>query len=343
MKTFYSPDHALRVPQAEFRAGGMRRPLECPERVDSILAELKKRKHPEPTKPKRHGLDDVLSIHDAAYIDFLEKCWADWNAAGYKGDAFASSLRSTRMPGAVPPREIDGRVGYYCLSAETGVGEGTWEAVVASADVALSAAEHLSANNEKAFALCRPPGHHAPQDMFGGFCFINNAAIATQSLIANGAKRVAILDVDFHHCNGTQDIFYERGDVMVASIHGDPEDTYPYFSGRRPETGKGKGEEANVNYPMSPGTDYASWREGLDEAIKRVGAFKPDALVVSFGADTFKDDPLGFFLLGHDDYSDMGRRIAGLGLPSMVVMEGGYAVEDLGINTVNFIEALAQG
>jgi acetoin utilization deacetylase AcuC-like enzyme len=343
MKTVYSPDHALRAPATEFFGGQLIRPHECPERMDVILAEMAARGHPPPGAPLEHGLDPVLRVHARDYVAFLQTCWADWQAAGYRGEAFATTLPTRRMPGGWIPREIDGRIGVYCLSAETAISAGTWEAAFAGAQVALTAAGIVAAGDGPAFALSRPPGHHAPADMFGGFCFLNNAAIATEELRARGAGRVAILDVDFHHGNGTQDIFYARGDVLFCSLHGDPAYTYPYFLGRREETGAGAGAGSNANYPMPPGTGYGDWALALDDALGRIARFGADALVVSFGADTFREDPISFFRLDHDDYSDMGRRIGRAGLPTLVVMEGGYAVADLGINTANFIEGVAHG
>jgi len=238
-----------------------------------------------------------------------------------------------------PPRDIDGRIGYYAMAAETSISAGTWEAASASANVALTAQNAIADGADSAFALCRPPGHHAASDLFGGYCFLNNAAIATQAFIDNGAGRVAILDIDFHHGNGTQDIFYQRGDVLFVSLHGEPENAFPYFLGYADETGAGEGEGANLNMPMAPGTGFEAWGACLDQACRRVESFGPDAVVVSLGADTFKDDPISFFKLESDDFKRIGARIAALGRPTLFVMEGGYAVSALGVNTVNVLAA----
>jgi acetoin utilization deacetylase AcuC-like enzyme len=179
--------------------------------------------------------------------------------------------------------------------------------------------------------------------MFGGYCFFNNAAIAAQAFRDGGAARVAVLDVDFHHGNGTQDIFYDRGDVLFVSLHGEPENAFPYFLGYADETGVGAGAGANLNLPMPQGTDYSVWGAALDRGCERIGAFGADALVVSLGADAYKDDPISFFKLDSDDFSRIGARIAGLGLPTLFVMEGGYAVSTLGVNTVNLLAAFDGG
>jgi len=194
-----------------------------------------------------------------------------------------------------------------------------------------------------AFALCRPPGHHAGTDLYGGYCFLNNAAIAAEGFINRGAERVVVLDVDFHHGNGTQDIFYQRDDVMFLSLHGAPEDAFPHFLGYTDETGAGKGEGFNINYPMPPGTVYSVWLNALQNALKAIATYTPDALVVSLGVDTFKEDPISFFKLESEDFTDYGRAIAGLKIPTLFVMEGGYAVEEIGINTVNVLTGFLDG
>jgi acetoin utilization deacetylase AcuC-like enzyme len=237
-----------------------------------------------------------------------------------------------------PPRNIDGKVGYYALANETAMTRGTWEAALSSAASAQAAQRHVAGGASAAFALCRPPGHHATADMFGGYCFINNVALVAEAFRAQGAGRVAVLDIDFHHGNGTQDIFYGRGDVFFASIHGAPEDAFPYFLGYADETGAGKGEDANVNYPFPPGTAYGHWAEALDDALARIRAWGAEALVVSLGVDAYKDDPISFFRLDSPDFMDAGRRIGGLKLPTVFCMEGGYAIEAVGINAVNVLE-----
>jgi acetoin utilization deacetylase AcuC-like enzyme len=241
------------------------------------------------------------------------------------------------------PEHIDGKVGYYASSGETSITEGTYEAARIAADVALSAADFLLAGEPAAFALCRPPGHHAAFDMFGGYCFLSNAAIAAQHLRARGGGKVAVLDVDFHHGNGTQDIFAARGDILVTSLHGRPEEAFPYFSGYADETGIGPGRGATVNVPLPPGTTWPDYAEALGEAFRAIRRFGADTLVVSLGVDTFERDPISFFALQSDDFIRLGETIAALGQPTLFVMEGGYAVEEVGINTVNVLTGLEGG
>ncbi|MEM1049209.1 MAG: histone deacetylase family protein [Pseudomonadota bacterium] len=338
MDVIYSERHRLRNSKTELYAGELVRPFECPERMDYIRERLKKRGIGPMQEPEPAGLDPVLRVHDSDFVSFLETCWSDWKAAGYAGEAIATCWPSRAMPRLVPPREIDGRIGYYALASETSISDGTYEAACVSADVAFSAQRLIAGGKTTAFALCRPPGHHASTGMFGGYCFFNNAAIAAQGFLDGGAERVAILDVDFHHGNGTQEIFYSRNDVLFASLHGDPLDAFPYYLGGADETGSGPGEGYTLNYPLPPKTRFDAWRAALVDALGRIQSYGPDVLIVSLGVDTFKQDPISFFLLESADFRTYGADIARLGLPTLFVMEGGYAVEEIGINTVNVLE-----
>lgn len=338
MKTVYTDRHKLRDARTELCGGELVPPFECPVRAEYILERVRARGLGEVITPAAHGLAPVLAIHDADYVAFLQSCWDEWVAEGMQGEAIATTWPSRRMTRSQPPRNIDGKIGYYCLASETSITEGTWEAAAAAADVALTGQALVSAGARSAFALCRPPGHHAAQDMFGGYCFLNNAAIAAQAFRDAGAARVAILDVDFHHGNGTQAIFYDRADVMFLSLHGDPDDAFPYFLGGADETGAGAGAGFNVNYPLPEGCPFDKWAEALDDACARIRAYAPDALVVSLGVDTYRDDPISFFRLESADFRTYGTRLAGLGLPTLFVMEGGYAVAEIGVNTVNVLE-----
>ena len=338
MKTVYTDEHRLRDARTELYGGQLVPPFECPARVEHILQRLRERELGEVIAPARHGRQALLRIHHADYLDFLASCWDDWQAAGYRGEAIATCAPSRRMTRALPPREIDGRIGYYCLASETSISAGTWEAALAAADVALTAQSLLAGGERAAFALCRPPGHHAAADMFGGYCFLNNAALATQALLDGGAARVAVLDVDFHHGNGSQSIFYSRADVLFCSLHGEPSEAFPYYLGGADETGEGAGAGCNHNYPLPRGCDYPRWAAALDDALGKIAGFSPDALVVSLGVDTFDGDPISFFRLRSDDFTDYGARIGRLGLPTLFVMEGGYAVAEIGINAVNVLE-----
>lgn len=316
-------------------------PFECPRRVEIVRARLAERGFDAPEDPGPADAAAVEALCDPGYLAFLRTAFADWRAEGFEGDVIAASFPARRMRTDRPPRNVDGRAGYYALACETAITAGTWDAALGSAACAQAAAAHVAAGAPSAFALCRPPGHHATADMYGGYCFLNNAALAAERLRAGGAARVAVLDVDFHHGNGTQDVFRARGDVLFASIHGDPLDAFPYFTGFADERGEGAGEDATVNYPLPPGTPYGPWSEALDAALGRIAAFGAEALVVSLGVDAFREDPISFFRLASEDFLDMGARIGRAGLPTVLCLEGGYAVEAVGVNVVNVLEGVA--
>ncbi len=338
MKTFFSENHRLHFPQAELSGGEFVTPFERPSRVEHVLNRLAERGFAPPAAPGALDLGPVEALHDAGYLAFLRGAWSEWIAAGFAGEIMPTNWPARRMQTARPPRHIDGKVGYYALGSDTAMTAGTWDAAQASAASAQAAQRAVAAGDRAAFALCRPPGHHAARDMFGGYCFLNNAAIAAQMFVEDGARRVAVLDIDFHHGNGTQDIFYERGDVLVASLHGAPEDAFPYFSGYADETGVGPGDGANANYPLPPGTGWSSWGAALADALDRVGRHGAEALVVSLGTDAFERDPISFFKLTSDDFSRAGEAIGRAGLPSVICLEGGYAIDAVGVNAVNVLE-----
>jgi acetoin utilization deacetylase AcuC-like enzyme len=338
MRIFFSETHRDHFPQGELFGGELVTPFERPSRIEYILARLKDRGLNDIRDPGPVDMASVERLCDPGYLAFLGSAWKEWKAAGFSGEIIAASFPARRMQHDRPPREIDGKVGYYALASETAITGGTFRAALGSAACAQAATAHVLAGARVAFALCRPPGHHATSDMYGGYCFLNNAALAAEAFRAGGADRVGVLDIDFHHGNGTQDIFYDRGDVFFASLHGAPEDAFPYFLGYADETGRGPGTDATANYPMPPETDYAVWSAALDNAIARLRAWGADALVVSLGVDAYKADPISFFKLDSPDFLDAGRRIASLDLPTVFCMEGGYAIEQVGVNTVNVLE-----
>src|SRR5688572_17597206 len=308
MKVFYSEDHRQHFPQGELCFGQFVTPFERPSRVEYILRRLKERKFTDIAAPDGFDEKAALRVHDAGFVAFLKTAWAEWTAWGARGEIIPSGFPVRRMQQRVP-NHIDGKAGYYALGTETAITAGTWAAVQSSAAVAQAGQRLVAKGEGAAFALCRPPGHHAALDMYGGYCFLNNAAIAAQMFLDQGAGRVAILDVDFHHGNGTQDIFYRRKDVLFLSLHGRPEDAYPYFLGYADETGEGEGEGFNVNFPMPAGASYSVWGKALEEACRKIAAYRPDALVVSLGVDTFKEDPISFFKLESGDFKTYGARI----------------------------------
>jgi acetoin utilization deacetylase AcuC-like enzyme len=338
LKVWFSEDHRKHFPQAELSGGEFVTPYERPSRVEYVLARLKERGFSDITAPGSPDMAAIRAMCAPDYLTFLENAWAEWKAEGFAGEIIAASFPARRMQIARPPRNIDGKVGYYALAAETAITGGTWTAALSSAASAQAAQAHVAGGARAAFALCRPPGHHATSDMYGGYCFLNNAALAAEAFRRDGVDRVSVLDIDFHHGNGTQDIFYDRGDVFFASLHGAPEDAFPYFLGYADETGARAGEGTTANYPMPPGTAYDRWAQALDDAIARIKIFGAGALVVSLGVDAFKDDPISFFKLDSPDFTDAGRRIGRLGLPTVFCMEGGYAIEAVGINAVNVLE-----
>jgi acetoin utilization deacetylase AcuC-like enzyme len=337
MRTIYSEQHRLRDARTELYGGELVQPFEKPSRAETVLRMVRESDLGEISAPEAFSLEPVLAVHDADYIAFLETAWQEWQDAGYAGEVIANVWPARRMQSRVP-RFIDGKVGYYAMAAETSISEGTWAAALSSKDVALTGAKALLKGERGVFSLCRPPGHHAALDMYGGYCFLNNAAIAAQYLRDHGAERVAILDVDFHHGNGTQDIFYERDDVLFCSLHGDPEDAFPHFLGYADETGSGPGTGFNCNYPMPPGTPFEQWQEALADALAEIERFSPRYLVVSLGVDAFENDPISFFKLTSADFLTTGQMIGALDIPTLFVMEGGYDIDEVGVNVVNVLK-----
>ena len=341
MITVYSDKHRLHAPKNELYGGELVTPFESPFRAELILEAVREAGLGPVIAPETLAMGTVLAVHDAGYVRFLETAWQRWSTEGYASEAIPTCFPARRMAQR-PPDDIDGLLGYYAFASETAITAGTWEAALAATHCALTGAKRLGDGDRGAFALCRPPGHHAARDLLGGYCFLNNAAVAAQWLRDAGAARVAVLDVDFHHGNGIQDIFYDRGDVLFASIHGDPKDAFPHFLGFADETGSGEGEGCTVNYPLPRGTGYDRWSEALDDALARIRDFGAEALVVSLGVDAYEHDPISFFRLTSDDFTRCGEAIGRLGLPTLFCMEGGYGVPEIGLNTANTLRGFEQ-
>jgi acetoin utilization deacetylase AcuC-like enzyme len=338
VRTIYSDSHHLHVSPGEFGFGEFVPPFEKPERADIILARVKETGIGAILPPRSFPLDRITAIHAPSLVDFLQTAHAEWAALGRAGSAYpimwaGGGMRRDRIAGSV-----DTKLARYCLDAATPIGKGTWEAAAESAKCALTGASLIAEGEKSAFALCRPPGHHAGIDHYGGYCFLNNAAIAAQYLRDSGLRKIAIVDVDYHHGNGTQNIFYRRGDVFFTSIHADPDFDYPFLLGYADETGEGAGEGANLNFPLPAKTGWDEWAEALDQALAAAQRFGPDAITVSLGVDTYKEDPISQFRLESERYLRMGEKIASLGLPTLFVMEGGYAVAEIGVNAVNVLQ-----
>lgn len=339
MITVYSDAHAAHCGAYEIMNGELTPCFETPQRAFSIVNELRSSGLQDITTPDVHNVGAYLRVHEERYVRFLSEAWDSWLESGRSGSALPLvwPVRNNRE---TPPASIDGRLGYYSMDTCAPITAGTWSAVCASADCALTGARLLQDGKRAVFALCRPPGHHASADCMGGYCYLNNAALAAQKLIDGGAKRVAILDVDYHHGNGTQQIFYDRPDVLFVSIHADPRVSYPYFAGHSDELGINAGYGFNQNYALPHGTSWSAYAEVLNSACREVLKYSPDALVVSLGVDTHEDDPIGRFCLQEDCYRYIGEAIGSIGVPTLIVMEGGYLVEKMATNVVNVISAL---
>lgn len=339
MKVFYSEEHRKHQPAFEVFDGGLRTPyLENADRMDRILNALRPVDWIEFCEPGDFGLDPIYAVHDRDYVDFLASCWTEWleSEAMDKSVLLPATFALRRHP--QKPTGLLGRAGYYLMDLSACIVEGTYAAALTSANCALSAAEAVSSREQIAFALCRPPGHHAGRDYAGGYCFLNNASVASDWLSSQG--KVALLDIDYHCGNGTQDIFYDRSDVLTISIHADPNFEYPHFWGYADEAGAGPGVGFHRNFPLAKGTEDARYLSALEDALSLIRSFGPKHLVVSAGMDIYAEDPLGTIKVTTDGIGEIGKRIASLGLPTVVVMEGGYANEILGTNILRFLGEL---
>jgi acetoin utilization deacetylase AcuC-like enzyme len=336
MRTVYSDDHRCQNAQWELIDGKLLPPFENPRRADQILAAVQQRFGPV-LPAESFGLEPILRVHDSGYVQFLQTAWLEWVAAHGNYNALPLNWPTRTMRQDRIPEVIDGKLSYYSFDAGTPITAGTWQAAEAAANVALTAQQQILQGAHAAFALCRPPGHHAASDFYGGYCFLNNAAIAAQAGLDAGASRVVILDVDYHHGNGTQAIFYRRSDVFFLSLHSHPRQEYPYFLGYADETGEAVGEGYNQNYPLDWGTDWLQYEAALIDALQRIQNYAPDIVIVSLGVDTFEQDPISKFRFNSEDYLRLGEKIASLNQPTLFVMEGGYAVDHIGENVCNVL------
>ncbi|HLA07315.1 MAG TPA: histone deacetylase family protein [Anaerolineales bacterium] len=336
MKVYYSETHRKHDPSFEVFDGGLRVPyLENPDRMDRILGALRSTDWAEFHEPNDFGLDPIQAVHDKEYIKFLASCWTEWLDSNPKDpSAFLPATFALRHQPRIPTSLL-GRGGYYIMDLSACIVAGTYEAALSSANCALSAAESVVHGERSAFGLCRPPGHHAGRDYAGGYCFINNASVAANRLSQLG--NVALLDIDYHCGNGTQDIFYSRDDVLTVSIHADPDFEYPSYYGYTDEHGTGHGFGYHHNFPLPKGTDDPTYLNTLDLALELIRGYKPKYLVVSAGMDIYADDPLGTIQVTTAGINEIGRRISSLALPTLIVMEGGYNNEALGRNITTFL------
>ena len=343
MLIFHNPVHNKHSGRHEMFRGKLVPCHETPARLAFVLDALRQRGIGELRAPGGPDMDLIKRVHTPRYVDFLASAWNEWVAldpANADIDVLPSIWPVRGFRHDIEPTNFAARVGLFSFDSGCPLTAGTWEAATAGAACAIDAARAVSQGQglRAAMALTRPPGHHAGADFFGGYCFLNNAALAAQALRDAGAQRVAVLDVDYHHGNGTQSIFYDRGDVLTVSVHGDPTTEYPCYLGYADERGEGAGQGCNLNLPLPAGSDFAAWTAALQQGIDAVRAFKADALVVALGVDTYEGDPISKFKLKSADYLQVGQMLAGLELPVVFTMEGGYAVADVGINVANVLE-----
>jgi len=343
MKVVYTPRHLAHDVTHETYLGLAVPASEVAERAERIRASLVADGGFELVDPTDHGLDPILAVHDPGLVRFLEEAWPQARretinraflvADTYPVRAMFEGLSEAAMGRLREPRAVGGRTGWWGLDSSNPIVQGTYDAARGAVDVALTTVDLVLDRGEPAaYGLCRPPGHHAARSMAGGYCFFNNAAIAAESIARRTGEPVAIIDVDFHHGNGSQQIFWRRGDVFYTSIHADPADIYPFFLGYADEVGEGPGEGANLNQPLPAGTGDSAYLEAVDRALAAIARMRGSVVVVSLGFDTFGQDPIGTFALTTAAYHEVGRRVAALGRRLVILQEGGYHRPSLGEN-----------
>lgn len=341
MKLFYHPDQALHAPATLLLHGQEMPSPENPVRAELLAkgVEASGFNLLEPDDVDTPRLRSRLArIHTARYLGFLETIHARWSRLPGASGPVIPHVHPCGG-GLLYPEHPVGQAGWHLHDMACPVGADSFRGILASAATAQAAAEALLGGHGTTYALCRPPGHHAGPDRAGGFCFLNNAALAA-TVLRELFSRVAILDIGLHHGNGTQDIFYYRGDVWTGSLHVDPRESYPFFWGGANEEGMGEGLGANVNLPLPLGSGATAYFDALDALAARMAAFRPEAVVVALGLDTHRDDPLAGMTLATDDFHAVGRRLAALGLPMVLMQEGGYPSESLGANLTALLKGL---
>ena len=336
MRAFYHPDQSLHDPKQYLRFGSVVAPKDLPERTARLLGALAKHGIT-PERPASHGTAPVLAIHDAGFVRFLETAWARWQElpAERGPEVWPSTFpywsgrpdEDVRPP--CRPTGFIGQLGWYLGDMSVPIGEHCWTSTLLSTETAVTSADAIIAGELAVYSLCRPSGHHARADRATGFCYLNNTAIAAQRLRSKFAK-VAILDVDAHHGDGTQQIFYRRNDVLTISVHADPSNYYPFYTGYEDERGNGPGEGFNLNLPLAHGAGGTEMAAAVDRAGRAIREFGADVVIVALGYDAHKDDPIGVLKLDAADFGTIASKVKGFGLPTLVVQEGGYAIEAIG-------------
>lgn len=338
MKVIYSPTHRRHAPRYQFIGGGLKPYPEVPARAEAILRAIEVAHDVLP--PRAFSMDAIGAVHDAGYLRFLEHVHAAWVDRGGGGDTGLIPDTFAARASARLPRDVIHQAGYYSFETQTPIVEHTFEAARDAAFCALTGAAMLLDGETSVYALCRPPGHHAAGELYGGYCYLNHAAIAARYLSASG--RAAVLDLDYHHGNGTQSIFYASDAVPFVSIHADPDREYPWFSGYADEAGAGAGRGLNVNFPLPIGAGDMRYLETLDRALNEVEGFALAFLVVSLGVDVCRDDPIGKFDLPVPSFEAIGRRLARMDLPTLLVQEGGYDLETIGPCVQNVLDGFGR-
>ena len=335
MKVIFSERQRQHNPESYLSSGAAVPNPELPERADRLLAAALS-VGLEPESPADYGDTLIASVHTARYLTFLQNIYTRWSRIeGASKEVLPNVHPIERSDGY--PKSAVGQVGFHVYDASCPIAAHTWESARWSAMAAAHAAQQIMSGASACYALSRPPGHHASQDVAGGFCYLNNSAIAAQYLLGK-YSRVAIIDVDVHHGNGTQRIFYERDDVFTVSIHADPIRFYPFFWGYANETGSGAGQGYNLNIPLVRGTGDEDYLKSLDEALRAVSDYSPEAIVIALGLDAHEDDPYQGMKITTPGFARIGARLASLALPSVIVQEGGYLSAALGPNLASFLD-----
>lgn len=345
MKVVYTAAHLLHDPQVEFETSEAHSPYEHIGRAEKIRETLQADERFQFVPPTEWGTEPIEAVHNPGLVKFLAEGWRLYAAEHPEvrevvPDVFYRPALRDKMSAGREPQAINGRVGYWCFETTTPLTHGTYQAARGAVDTALTATQSVLSGEGIAYGLCRPPGHHATSDLYGGYCFFNNAAIAAHHVAGTTGTKVSILDVDYHHGNGTQQIFYDRDDVQYVSLHGDPARAYPYCVGFADETGTGRGLGHNINYPMPLRADDDLYVSTLADACERIAAFGPSLLIVSLGLDTYIDDPISDLAVTTAGMRRCGAVARELGLPTVVLQEGGYDVDALGDNVLAWLNGL---
>ncbi|WP_417782116.1 histone deacetylase family protein [Terasakiella pusilla] len=337
MNIFLNNKYAKHNAQGEIHHGEIVPAFENPSRLNNIIACFKENGVEEFLQPTDHGIEPIRKIHPDHYVTFLQTIWDEWAAGGNTKDIVPYVWP---VPGLkrMHHDDLPAKVGNYAFSSDSSITAGTWEAAYEGVQTVLSALDFVDNGNRMAFALTRPPGHHAHAAAYGGYCFLNNGAIAAQYALDKGYKKVCILDVDYHHGNGAQDIFYERSDVLTVSLHGHPATNFPFYLGYDHEKGEGDGKGFNLNLGLADGSTFADWENAFVTAAEKVKQVGADFMIVPLGVDTYEGDPISKFKLKSEDFLQMGRLLAELGLPTVFQMEGGYDVGPIGQNVYNVLQ-----